>query len=314
MNMKEITNINYCAYLTKFITYNWNYRGNPQFPCPQPVSIERKDFVKLKNYDYFVGVKNDGVRYIMIFTTDRNNKKQCILCDRNIKFYSIDVSGDETLFNGTLFDGELINDKFIVYDSVLICGNRINKQSYSTRLAEIDMCIRTLIRPFKFNNLDIIPKTFYRLSDFSKFIKEEYDTNNSKDGLIFMPEKLPVMNGTQFSMFKWKPANKHTVDFLIKTVDNNLEAYVYHENNLTKFADILKSQEHGAKFIEEFKQLENYNSECILECLFMKDTQNFKPVLVRTDKNFPNSLRTVERTLFNAEENILINEFEKLKN
>ena len=52
MNMKEITNINYCAYLTKFITYNWNYRGNPQFPCPQPVSIERKDFVKLKNYDY----------------------------------------------------------------------------------------------------------------------------------------------------------------------------------------------------------------------------------------------------------------------
>jgi mRNA guanylyltransferase len=128
-----------------------------------------------------------------------------------------------------------------------------------------------------------------------------------------MPEKLPVMTGTQFSMFKWKPSNKHTVDFLIKVVNENLEAYVYHENNLIKFANILQNQEPGAKFIEQFKQLDNYNTECILECLFLKETQNFKPILIRTDKNFPNSLRTVERTLFNAEENITIDEFQRLK-
>jgi mRNA guanylyltransferase len=313
MDMKEITNVNYCNYLTKFITYNWNYRGNPQFPCPQPVSIERKDFEKLNTYDYFVGVKNDGVRYIMIFTTDKQNRKQCIMCDRNLKFYKIDISGDETLFNGTLFDGELIGDKFVVYDSVLICGNKINKQPYSIRLAETDMCIRTLIQPFKFNKFEVISKTFYKLSDFSKFIEEEYNDKDNIDGLIFMPEKLPVMTGTQFSMFKWKPSNKHTVDFLIKVVNENLEAYVYHENNLIKFANILQNQEPGAKFIEQFKQLDNYNTECILECLFLKETQNFKPILIRTDKNFPNSLRTVERTLFNAEENITIDEFQRLK-
>ena len=35
------------------------------------------------------------------------------------------------------------------------------------------------------------------------------------DGLIFMPNKLPVVSGTQYSMFKWKPPNKHTFDFQI---------------------------------------------------------------------------------------------------
>ena len=57
------------------------------------------------------------------------------------------------------------------------------------------------------------------------------------------------------------------------------------------------------------KVLPNFSNNCILECLFNKDEQNFSPILVRTDKEHANSLRTVERTLFNASENILIEEF-----
>mgnify|MGYP003331462792 CR=1 FL=1 len=56
-----------------------------------------------------------------------------------------------------------------------------------------------------------------------------------------------------------------------------------------------------------FIQLDNYKNGCILECKFKND--NFDPFLIRTDKTHPNSLRTIERTLFNISENIQIEDF-----
>lgn len=310
---QKITNPNFINYLTRNILYHWNYKGEAQFPCPQPVSIERKDFEKLKTYEYFVGVKNDGVRYIMFFTTDKTNRKLCILCDRSLNFYTVDIVGDDSIYNGTLFDGELVrngdNYSYIIYDSVYMCGNRVNKNNFASRLAEIDCCVKTLIDPIKTNVVSIETKTFYKLTDFVNFL-DEYENHKNKDGIIFMPSNLPVLNGTQFSMFKWKPSDKHTVDFLIKEETNkDLSAYVYHQQKITKFANIKYSSESGKDFVDKYHQLDNKKNDCILECLFVKETQNFSPILVRTDKNYPNSLRTIERTLFNAEENIHLSEF-----
>lgn len=310
---QKITNPNFINYLTRNILYHWNYKGEAQFPCPQPVSIERKDFEKLKNYEYFVGVKNDGVRYIMFFTTDKTNRKLCILCDRSLNFYTVNIVGDYSIYNGTLFDGELVRDgdsySYVIYDSVYMCGNRVNKNNFGSRLAEIDCCVKTLIEPIKTNCITIETKTFYKLTDFVNFL-DEYENHKNKDGIIFMPNNLPVLNGTQFSMFKWKPPDKHTVDFLIKDETNkDLSAHVYHQNKITKFANIKYSTESGKKFIDKYHQLDRKKNDCILECLFVKEFQNFSPILVRTDKNYPNSLRTVERTLFNAEENIQLSEF-----
>ena len=40
----------------------------PRLPGPNPVSIERKDFEKLKTKGYVIAEKTDGVRFIMMFT------------------------------------------------------------------------------------------------------------------------------------------------------------------------------------------------------------------------------------------------------
>jgi hypothetical protein len=113
-------------------------------------------------------------------------------------------------------------------------------------------------------------------------------------------------------MFKWKP--EHTVDFLIRFKENkDLSAFVYNKGKLVHFANIIYEQVEGEKFIDKFYTLKNVKNECILECLYNKNLQNFTPLLVRTDKNYPNSLRTVERTLFNAQEDIQIEEFTKNK-
>ena len=108
---------------------------------------------------------------------------------------------------------------------------------------------------------------------------------------------------------KWKPENKHTFDFLLKETEIGLEAYVFHLGHLSIFANIHAKTEQGKEFIDKSKQLNNYKNECIVECTFDKDKNNFSPFLVRTDKTHPNSLRTIERTLFNMSENIQISDF-----
>jgi hypothetical protein len=311
---QPITNYNFINYLTRNIISQWGYRGDPIFPCPQPVSIERKDFDKLKQHEYFVAVKNDGIRYVMFFTTDKHDRKLCILCDRNMKFSTIKVTVDDNLYHNTLFDGELIEEngsfKFVIYDAVCLCGNHIGKNPFESRLAEIDYCVTTLIKPFE-NTISIETKPFYKKSDFNTFLEQQYNVESKIDGIIFMPNKIPVLTGTQFSMFKWK--TNHTVDFLIKQNGEDLEAYVYNKNELTKFANVKHDTDEGKIFIEKFYSLNpNMEETCILECLFVKEKQNFTPLLIRTDKNYPNSLRTVERTLYNADENVILDEFIEL--
>jgi hypothetical protein len=311
-----IKNKQFINYLIKSINFNYSVRGHDQtFPAPQPVSIEKKDFLKLKQYKYYTGLKLDGVRFLMYFIKDKNNKNQCIIINRALNFYNIIINAEDTLYNGTLLDGEIIYDTetkqwdFVVHDALIICGNKINKLSHSVRLNDTKLCVESFINYNNTSTLNIKIKKFYPFEEFAGFIENVYNKSNNNDGIIFMPENLPVISGTQYSMLKWKPENKHTFDFFLKEVDIGLEAYVFHMGNLNIFANIHAKTEQGKEFIEKSKQLDNYKNECIVESIFDKDKNNFTPILVRTDKTHPNSLRTIERTLFNISENIKIEDF-----
>lgn len=311
-----IKNKQFINYLTKSINFYYFVRGNELlFPAPQPVSIERKDFSKLKDYKYYTSLKLDGVRFLMYFITDKNNKNQCIIVNRALNYFNISIETEDILYNGTLLDGEIIFDSeykrwdFVVHDALVLCGNKINKLSHSTRLNDTKSCIESFVLYNESNTVNIRVKDFYILDSFSDFIENVYNKSLNNDGIIFMPENLPVISGTQYSMLKWKPKDKHTFDFLLKDSDLGLEAYVFYMGNLKIFANIHKETEEGLHFIEKAKALDNYNNECIVECTFDKQKNNFVPILVRTDKTHPNSLRTIERTLFNISENIEIKDF-----
>ena len=311
-----IKNKQFINYLTKCINFNYCVKGyDLTFPAPQPVSIEKKDFNKLKQYKYYTSLKLDGVRFLMYFIKDKNNKNQCIIVNRALNFYNISIEAEDTLYNGTLLDGEIIYDSnnkkwdFVVHDALILCGNKINKLSHSTRLNDTKCCVESFVTFSESSTLNITVKEFYPFEEFADFIENVYNKSDNNDGIIFMPENLPVISGTQYSMLKWKPENKHTFDFLLKEADIGLEAYVFHLGNLNIFANIHAKTEQGKEFIEKSKQLDNYKNECIVECTFDKDKNNFSPILVRTDKTHPNSLRTIERTLFNISENIQIKDF-----
>lgn len=315
-----IKNKQFINYLTKSINLIYGVKSNELiFPAPQPVSIEKKDFTKLQMYKYFVGLKLDGVRFLMYFIKDKNNRNQCIIINRALNFYNITIEVDDSVYNETLFDGEIILNKennkwdFVIHDALILSGNKINKLSHSTRLSDTNFYIGSLINNSEDSTLNIKVKEFYPFEEFKDFINTVYNSSENNDGIIFMPENLPVISGTQYSMLKWKPECKHTFDFLLKECDTGLEAYVFHMGNMSIFAKIHSNTEQGKEFIENAQKLSQYKNECIVECTFSKESNNFSPILIRTDKTHPNSLRTIERTLFNISENIQIEDFENIE-
>lgn len=316
-----IKNKQFITYLTKNINLNYGVKGSElTFPAPQPVSIEKKDFSKLEQYIYNISLKLDGVRFLMYFIRDKRENQQCIIINRALKFYNISIEAEDNLYNGTILDGEVIfNDEtkkweFVIHDALMLCGNKINKLTHSVRLSDTNMCIQSFINNNNdTNTFNLVVKKFYLFSEIDNFIDDIYSKSINNDGIIFMPEMLPVISGTQYSMLKWKPENKHTFDFLIKENGNNLEAHVFHMGNINLFAKIHENTEDGKDFILKTKKLNNYKNDCIVECNFNKDKSNFYPILIRTDKTHPNSLRTVERTLFNITENIQLQDFKNIK-
>ena len=315
-----IKNKQFINYLIRNINLCYTVKGNELvFPAPQPVSIENKDFVKLEKYKYYTSIKLDGVRFLLYFINDKNNINQSILINRALNFYNINIDAEQNIYNGTLLDGEVIFNKeknqwnFVIHDALLLCGNKINKYTHSCRLADTKCCIESFISNNDSNTLNLTVKEFYPFEEFDKFIEDVYNKSNNNDGIIFMPENLPVISGTQYSMLKWKPENKHTFDFLIKESNLGLEAYVFYMGNLKLFANIHKNTTEGEKFITKTKELNGYHNDCIVECSFNKETSNFNPLLIRTDKTHPNSMRTIERTLFNINEDIQIKDFKEIK-
>jgi hypothetical protein len=315
-----IKNKQFINYIIKCVNINYNVRCNTSvFPAPQPVSIEKKDFIKLQKYKYFTGLKLDGVRFLLFFIKDRNNVNQSIIINRALNCYNINIEADQNIFNGTLLDGEVLFNKetkqwdFMIHDSTILCGNKINKLSHSARLYDTKCCIESYISYGDLSTLNIKVKDFYPFEKFNDFINDVYNKSMDNDGIIFMPENLPVISGTQYSMLKWKPENKHTFDFLIKEIDTGLEAHVFHLNEMTIFAKIHANTASGEKFINNAKKVDGYKDDCILECSFDNKTNNFIPLLVRTDKTHPNSMRTIERTLFNINEGINIADFIDIK-
>jgi hypothetical protein len=77
------------------------------FPGSQPVAVELKDLDTLKKEEYMVCEKTDGERAVLLLI-NINNKPMCFIINRNNELYFMDLSFKKEVFEGSIFDGELI--------------------------------------------------------------------------------------------------------------------------------------------------------------------------------------------------------------
>jgi ATP-dependent DNA ligase len=251
------------------------------FNGPQPRSIERRHFQMLASKQYVVCEKTDGIRYIL-----RRIDDSCEIINRALEITSVNLN----LPRQTVLDGELVTYKsgrkmFIIHDAMIIRSEDVTQLTLTERLDRARQILRSVIQTPK-SSFGLVVKKMVPLNKFDTLpLDFPYDT----DGLIFTPVDEPVRSGTHETMFKWKPKDRITIDFLIKGQD-------------------LYLQDCGKLYKEtEMHERHNFPDGTILECAY--NELGWSPVKVRKDKTHPNNRRTYLRTLVNLKENITYEEF-----
>lgn len=263
----------------------WGTEDPSRFPGPQPVSIERRHFPLLKRQPYFVCEKTDGVRHFLLSTEDG----LVVLVNRAFHIEPVKIR----IPKDTLLDGELVKTKagrmlFVVHDAVRIKGTDLRRAPLDQRLdAAKGVCkgiIKTAQAPFEVRVKSMWPLGT-PIPDLNSF---DYET----DGIVLTPVQEPIRMGTHETMFKWKPRERITIDFLLK---NGCELFVQDKGELYKEAEL-----HLSSRRPEFPD------GTIVECgygelgWFVEKT--------RTDKTYPNNRRTYFRTCINLREAIQLHE------
>lgn len=257
--------------IKQFVAKKCDSNDPERFPGPQPVSIERKHLHLLSKNEYFVCEKTDGVRHFLAcFVPENENKKICALVNRSFDYEMFPL----TVPRDTLLDGELLGNTYIIHDAMWIQGRDLRQMNLRDRLAHAKALVKVILPIPK---LRVVCKTMIPYSEIKQLMLGEHT-----DGVIFTPVNEPVRMGTHRTLFKWKPLEKITIDFLLR----NGSFCIQHES---KMLVVQKYPKHSEK-------------DGIYECSF--DGNIWEPILKRTDKSHPNNKRTYERTLVNIKENI----------
>lgn len=215
-------------------------RNNRSFPGAQPVSFAAKHLSELKNQDYYVCEKTDGLRYLMYLSEDAGRGIHYLIDRKNDYYY---VHGlhfphheDKAMQNfhtGTILDGELVEDrysdrpsviKYLVFDCLVLDHKSLMNRPLDKRLAYFKSHV---LEPYKafFKANPQVDRAFvvedkstefsYGLEKMFKDIIPRVKLLHGNDGLIFTCKNSPYKSGTDEHILKWKPPSDNTVDFLL---------------------------------------------------------------------------------------------------
>ena len=267
--------------------YLVNVKDNT-FIAASPVTIHRVNIVKSDTNNnilnkYAVSLKADGERnFLIVLKSNGADNGKIFLFNNN--FDVIDTGYVDQNFAGSLIEGELVTHEygkeFYAYDMLFHNGEDIrrkhlvsNDKIHGSRLGTLDIFMKSGSRKLAptFNEKNAVKLTkklclFSILPDGSDIFKKVQEVWESRkisnfhvDGMIFTPitEYYPLKSGSWYSLFKWKPPNLNSIDFLIKTKKND------NKQDIKNPFIVVVNRPDGKKetYIQQYKIVKLYVSE-----------------------------------------------------
>jgi len=265
----------------------------------KPINLSAKDILKMT--DYVVADKSDGVRKFMFIDFSGIYFFYPLADLQRITDPGVKIPLE---IQGYIFDGELVASKsnnncyYKIFDVLFGVDDKGN----SIDVRQMDLMSR--LGNIVDGHIDIINglisfqvalKTFYPLDDYFKTIEsvfEEIDElDYENDGLIFTPLNsgyLSDKQGRDYShpIYKWKPIDKLSIDFQIKSIaDNKFQLLTYTNNNGKKSLEpFLGDVSHPFKGYVKLD--DDYHDGQVVE--FAWDGE-FYPLRIRYDRDNGNS-------------------------
>jgi len=291
---KEIDNVTDNS-MKKYILDNLDIKTGIKFSY-RYAKIYNEQYKKNLNNPHLICLKTSGTPYLL-FCTQINDINYCFLIDKKVKdgyeypkIFIVHYRFSPELFQGTLFETELIRDKnnewsLLLGDIYHNSGSSLKNVQIHDRMNQCidimenkyitdsfcDICPISIKKYFDLNQIrsiftEFIPKLPYRIRGFY-FVPLK--TSYSKILYIFKEDDYKKVN----------TSNKKYVSFrLIQTVKPDVyELYLFNEQktNIMKhsYASIPDTQ--TSKWVKEL--CEN-KDECIVECKFNTMFQKWVPI------------------------------------
>ena len=296
------------------------------FPGSHPMAVDKSNAHLLKNDNYVVSLKVDGVRYLLMLTMNFQNEPIALLIDRASTMYEVSVWGSRAYFEkGTLLDGELARDVqtqdsvFLAFDIIASAGERLTHLPFSERLQRIHNVLFRAWQAMSDEELEqhvidenrilmhhsdpitrsLVPKPFAPFAQTRAIHESRLTSAFRSDGLLFTRRDAPMAVGRTNRMLKWKM--HHTIDVAAFFSDQAWHIRIRKTNS-----DALVPIESACKRVRSVKLVTNdvlsssTKCEFILECGISKfedgDLELF-PMRARWDKTSANIDTTVDGTL-----------------
>lgn len=272
-----------------------------RYPFGNPVSAETCHVDIIRQCEYVVADKSDGVRACFVACRE-GNMCYAALCDRTGKMYGLQVQADAAFFQGTVLDTEVVRTgtgsyRVVVFDTCALAGNR--DVEYAPLLTRLEYVRASFLPHVSFVGCPIAfaVKPMFLLTDKAGLDAYVSGLDHPTDGYILTPNQQPTsVPGTAAAIFKLKTC--HTIDFLwsggMLWYGDDKELFPITELHLNF----------------QPSQLEPVRNGTVVEMSPQKDKAGMVAMLhflqERPDKDTPNSYVTVIRTLQSIRDNITL--------
>ncbi len=234
--------------------YENNY--NKKFITASPITLHPKHLIKSEHNvnilsPYAVSPKADGLKHLLIIgTKDLAGRMYLLDINMNIKF----IGFENKEWSGSIMEGEYMseNNTFYIYDILVSKGNDVRGSIYhkedhaniQTRYKYMNLFIKDHSNSKcvidDLDNKIVIKKKEINFSFGDDIFNISRDLWEKRamlgyniDGLIYTPlnDHYPIKGGSWHSLFKWKPLDYNSIDFLIEVVKDEITGL-----------DVIKSQ------------------------------------------------------------------------
>lgn len=206
---------------------------------------------------HFVSPNYNGFNYLIIFMK-LNNENVCVAIDRKklsyhknqldmnvLQILKLDMKTNDTLYNGTIFDGKLVNNNnkyiFLIQDCFYMMGNKLLNMNMKDKMTHLNSIINNNFKDNYSKNITFKINKLYNYDDIESLVNKMDTLEYKSYGLIFFPQ---VSGITTLHIEKKETNNntKETNNTKQITINNrdNIEQKTY--NIITNFVNFLKNR------------------------------------------------------------------------
>jgi hypothetical protein len=307
-------------------------------PVDNPVSLDGSNIWRLYDVPYLCSYKADGVRFVLVLCFALEQPVAAMI-DRSGAVFALHVDAPFAHYRrGSVFDGELCSRMvdnveifdFLVFNCLVDRGTPLRMCDTERRLHHVERCFSPDVLTSR--QRQELPQLIHAVNPRLNFlVKEHVDLNDFRsmlrlntpqfphDGVVFTPKGYLVSPGRSEEVLKLKSDN--TIDVVISLqsgncfdwlVDNGgkmivLDDVVYplqvtlaSDDRLHEVLDGHAAIANALPGMEPFEHIVEFSCTVNLE----QRRLQMRYVRIRTDKDGPNNVVTVRRTLKTIEDGI----------